>query len=65
VFRSPNRFSKGLITMKKFLTLAVVIASLTAFVGCDDKKTTGGGAGTKASTIVAGGSGSGAATTSH
>ena len=28
--------------MKKFLSLAVVVAALSAVVGCDDKKTTAG-----------------------
>ena len=28
--------------MKKFLSLAVVVAALAAAVGCDDKKTTAG-----------------------
>jgi hypothetical protein len=39
--------------MKKFLSLAVVVAALSAVVGCDDKKTTGGSV-TKSNTPGAG-----------
>jgi len=28
--------------MKKFLSLAVLVAAMTAMVGCNDSKTTGG-----------------------
>ena len=42
--------------MKKFLSLAVVVAALSAVVGCDDKKTTAG-------PVVKSGSATGSATT--
>jgi hypothetical protein len=52
--------TKGLIAMKKLLSLVVLAAALGATVGCEDKKTSppaGGGAGK--STPATGGSGSG------
>ena len=42
--------------MKKFLSLAVVVAALAASVGCDDKKSTQTGTPKPSGSVSAGGS---------